>query len=394
MGDYNDIFSDYVAPTNPKSDDNFNIFNVLDLEYDEVRLHSRILKYFIENDQGKSFLKVLTETILVKNFPEKKAWLEQGMSSDNIEVSIEKSINSIEGDLSNGRIDLLLRFNDLFIIIENKIFANDQEKQLVKYHDYLNHKEKFLLLYLTPDGRAPDPKSIQSEQNNKLLKCNEDYHLISYKDHILRWLQEYEVNCNKSREILEQYINTVKKICRIMTEEDKNRILGLFKEDNKFIQNFHLIKSDIDTIEKQIHDFWRKISDQISIDFDGNKLKTHFKEGSIMFKLFPNDRGIMNFYIQYKPNFNEAPFLSIWLNSKKQKEFESKKVELGTMNFSFQEGYLQKQDDVELFTKDVFIDFIKNENIDRHLELISNKVKKYLEEKEIYIEFLRKTIIQ
>ena len=37
MGDYNDIFSDYVAPTNPKSDDNFNIFNVLDLEYDEVR---------------------------------------------------------------------------------------------------------------------------------------------------------------------------------------------------------------------------------------------------------------------------------------------------------------------------------------------------------------------
>jgi hypothetical protein len=327
MEDYNDIFSDYLAPTNPKSDDNFNIFNVLDLEYDEVRLHSRILKYFIENDQGKSFLKVLNETIFEKNFPKKKAWLEQGMSSENIEVSIEKSINSLEGDLTGGRIDLLLKFNDLFIIIENKIFANDQENQLIKYHDYLKNKEKFLLLYLTPDGRAPDPKSNESEENNKLLKCNEDFHLISYKDHILKWLQEYEVTGNKSREILEQYITTLKKICRIMTEEDKNRILGLFKEDNKFIQNFHLIKSDIDTIEKQIHDFWREISDKISIDFEENKLKTHFKEGSIMFNLFQEKRGEMNFYIQYKPNFNEAPFMSIWLNSKKQKEFENRKVD-------------------------------------------------------------------
>lgn len=386
MEGYNDIFSDYLAPTNPKSDDNFNIFNVLDLEYDEVRLHSRILKYFIENDQGKSFLKVLNETIFEKNFPKKKAWLEQGMSSENIEVSIEKSINSLEGDLTGGRIDLLLKFNDLFIIIENKIFANDQENQLIKYHDYLKNKEKFLLLYLTPDGRAPDPKSNESEENNKLLKCNEDFHLISYKDHILKWLYEYEVNCNKSRGILEQYITTLKKICRIMTEEEKNRILGLFKEDNKFIQNFHLIKSDIDTIEKQIHDFWREISDKLSIDFDENKLKTHFKEGSIMFNLFQEKRGEMNFYIQYKPNFNEAPFMSIWLNSKKQKEFENRKVDHQDLYFSFQEGYFQKQEEKELFTKDVFIKFIENENIQEHLKLIVDKIENYLDENKDYIK--------
>jgi len=102
----------------------------------------------------------------------------------------------------------------------------------------------------------------------------------------------------------------------------------------------------------------------------------------------------MNFYIQYKPNFTESPFMSIWLNSKKQKEFENKKVDHQDLDFSFLEGYLQKQEDKELFTKDVFIDFIKNGNVKEHTELISNKVKKYLEEKEIYIEFLRKTIIQ
>jgi hypothetical protein len=385
---YNDIFSDYIVPTNINSDDNFNIFNVLDIEYDEVRLHSKILKYFIELDQGKSFLKVLTET-----FPEKKAWLEQCMSSDNVKVIIEKSINSMEEDLTDGRIDLLINFKNFSIIIENKIFAKDQENQLIKYYNYVESSGKaFLILYLTPNGSLPNEKSIEDKKNDKKLKCNEDFHLISYKEHILRWLQEYEVTGNKSREILEQYINTVKKICRIMTEEDKNRILGLFKEENKFIQNFHLIKSDIDTIEKQIHDFWREISEKLNIEntiYNG----VNFKEGSIMFNVFQEKRGEMNFYIQYKPNFTESPFMSIWLNSKKQKEFENKKVDHQDLDFSFHEGYLQKQEDEELFTKDVFIDFIKNENIDRHLELISNKVKKYLEEKEKYFIFLKENLL-
>lgn len=387
MEDYNDIFLDYIVPTNVNSDDNFNIFNVLDIEYDEVRLHSRILKCFIELDQGKSFLKLLTVT-----FPEKKAWLEQYMTSENVQVVIEKSINSIEEDLTDGRIDLFIKFNDFFIIIENKIFAKDQENQLIKYHNYVESKEKFLLLYLTPDGKAPDKKSTDDEKNSKKLKCNEDYHLISYKDHILRWLQEYEVTGNKSMEILEQYITTLKKICRIMTEEDKNRILGLFKEDNKFIQNFHLIKSDIATIEKQIHIFWGEVSNKMNLENTG-VTKTDFKEGSIMFNVFQNERGLMNFYIQYKPNFTEAPFMSIWLNSKKQKEFENKKVDHQDLDFSFHEGYLQKEEDEDLFTKDVFIDFIKNGNNIRQVELISNKVKKYLEDKEIYIIFIKEKLL-
>jgi len=389
MEDYNDIFSDYVAPTNPKSDDNFNIFKILDLEYDEVRLHSRILKYFIENDQGNSFLKVIAESVTENN------WLNQCLSSDNVKVSIEKSINSIEEDLSDGRIDILVQIDDFSIIIENKILAKDLENQLIKYFNHLNPSgqtqnenkdQNFLILYLTPNGSHPDEKSIKFK--NYTLRHKKDFHIISYKDHILKWLHEYEVNCNKSKGILEQYIRTLKKICRIMTEEEKNRILGLFKEDNKFIQNFHLIKSDIDTIEKQIHDFWREISDQISIDFDGNKLKTHFKEGSIMFNLFQEKRGEMNFYIQYKPNFNEAPFMSIWLNSKKQKEFENKKVNHQNIDFSFQEGYFQKQEEKELFTKDVFIKFTENENIQEHLKLIVDKIENYLHENKHYIKFL------
>lgn len=377
---YNDIFLDYIVPVNVNHDDNFNIFNVLDIEYDEVRLHSRMLKYFIELDQGKSFLKLLTVTF---SESEKKAWLEQCMSSENVEVIIEKSINSFKEDLTDGRIDLLIKFNDFSIIIENKIFAKDQENQLIKYHNYVESKEKFLLLYLTPDGRSPDLKSTDDKKNSKKLKCNEDYHLISYKNHILKWLQEYEVTGNKSREILEQYITTLKKICRIMTEEDKTRIFGLLNKEN-FAKNIQNIKSDIETIEEQIHSFWLAVCEKI---MTVSHKKVDFKKGSIMIEILSEKRGQMNFYLEYKPNFNDKPFIGIWFNrenAEKYRDYLNRNKEKFKDEDPLtidNDGYLQKQELNELLTKDVFIDFIKNGNIDGHVELISNKVKKYLEEK-------------
>jgi hypothetical protein len=385
MEDYNDIFLDYIVPTNINSDDNFNIFNVLDIEYDEVRLHSRMLKYFIELDQGKSFLKLLTVTF---SESEKKACLEQCMSSENVEVIIEKSINSIKEDLTDGRIDLLIKFNDFSIIIENKIFAKDQENQLIKYHNYVESKEKFLLLYLTPDGRSPDLKSTDDE--NTKLKCHKDYHLISYKNHILKWLQEYEVTGNKSREILEQYITTLKKICRIMTEEDKTRIFGLLNKEN-FAKNIQNIKSDIETIEEQIHGFWLEVCEKIKTVSDK---KVDFKKGSIMIEILSDKRGQMNFYLEYKPNFNDKPFIGIWFNRENAEKYrdylnrnKEKYKDEDPLTID-NDGYLQKQELNELFTKDVFLAFIENKNIQDHLKLIADKISTYLKDNEKYIDFL------
>ena len=390
--EYYNFLSNYKV-TNSKSDDNFNIFNILDIEYDEVRLHSRILKYFVEQDQQK-FLEVIAASL-----PENNSLIKR-LPMSNLKVSIEKSINSIEEDLSDGRIDLLLQFDDFTIIIENKIFARDQESQLIKYYNFVKlairyetrkSDESFLILYLTPNGSPPSENSINFKNIN--LEQNKDFYLISYKHHVLKWLKNYEQKSNKLKETIEQYIKTVEKICGIMSEEDKERILRLMSEE-KFIQNFKQIKWDIGAIEVKIHDFWRVVSEKINIEYNGINVKTHFKEDSIMFNLFSNERGIMNFYLQYKPNFNESPFLSIWLNSKKQKEFESKKSNFNSLDFSFNEGYLNIREDKDLFTKDVFKTFVADNNEIKqvHIELINKKIKQYLEENKYYIKTLKENI--
>ena len=45
----NDILEIYNF-SDLKSESYFNIFKILQLDYDKVRLHSRILKFFIEED--------------------------------------------------------------------------------------------------------------------------------------------------------------------------------------------------------------------------------------------------------------------------------------------------------------------------------------------------------
>ena len=388
---YNVVFN-YEA-TDSKSDDNFNIFNILDIEYDEVRLHSRILKYLIEQDQ-QGFLEAIAISLPENSNVTKK------LHKGNLKVSIEKSINSIEEDLSDGRIDLLLQFDDFTIIIENKLYARDQESQLIKYHNFIksaiadkskNSVDFFLILYLTPNGSPPSEYSIKFNDIN--LEQNKDFFLISYEHNIKKWLNNFEHANNNLKEIIKQYIKTIEKICRIMSKEDKERILRLLGED-KLIQNFEQIKWDIGIIERKIHDFWRDVSEKINVEYNSNKLNTHFKEGSIMFNLFSDERGIINFYLQYKPNFNESPFLSIWLNSKKQKEIESKKSNINGLDFSFNNGYLNIREDKDLFTNDVFKTFVADNNEIKqiHIELINEKIKQYLEENKFYIKTLKENI--
>ena len=63
-----------------------------------------------------------------------------------------------------GQMDILLRFEDppFHIAIENKIWAEDQPKQIDRYHAYLEKQAgKHVLVYLTSDGRDPSEGSMK-----------------------------------------------------------------------------------------------------------------------------------------------------------------------------------------------------------------------------------------
>src|SRR5262245_23532359 len=82
---------------------------------------------------------------------------------------------------SSGRIDIVI--DPVFgspIIVENKIYAGDQENQLFRYR---NHYPNAHILYLTLDGSTPAASSIGN------MVIDNDFHTGSYKKDILKWLE-------------------------------------------------------------------------------------------------------------------------------------------------------------------------------------------------------------
>ena len=181
------------------SGDNFNVFNILDIQNLE-KTHSKVIAELLNpqgcHDSGDVYLKHFLSVIKVDDF-----------QTVNVQVEKEKFVGKISSDEEEGgRIDIVITNHDSNnpIIIENKIYARDGNKQLVRYKNY-NKNGK--LYYLNLDSSKPSKESIGE------LSPKKDFTIISYSDHILRWLdlcKKDSVDKPLIRETINQYINIVK----------------------------------------------------------------------------------------------------------------------------------------------------------------------------------------
>lgn len=194
------------------SGENFNIFNVLGLTSNEVRTHSAFVAELLNpkggHDQNNAFLDLFCKQFNITN-----------IDTLNCKVEIEKIIGIISENYEDGgRIDIVVHdVNRNGFIIENKIYAGDQSKQLIRYNNWAkNHLNiDYKLFYLTLFG---DSASIESITNNDGLIA---YDSISYSYDIIEWLkdcQKQAVNHPTLRETIRQYINLLK----ILTHQTNN----------------------------------------------------------------------------------------------------------------------------------------------------------------------------
>lgn len=119
----------------------------------------------------------------------------------------DKSRVHTEHSTEEGRIDILIEDNqNRSIIIENKIYANDQPEQLKRYNRYAQtYKNGYQILYLTLLG---DNASEQSGGGVSYLS-------ISYKENIINWLEKCVAIASRFptvRETIIQYINHLKQL--------------------------------------------------------------------------------------------------------------------------------------------------------------------------------------
>lgn len=192
--------------------ESFNIFSICGVNHYEVT-HSAIIAEFLDpqgsHGQGLAFVKAFVESLNLQDFD---------FSLNGVEVATEMVT-------PNGRIDIVIsNGSKQAIIIENKIYAADQWKQLKRYDEFAKTKypNGYKILYLTLNGNDPnDDKSRKVE-----------YITISYKHHIIDWLLQCKllaIDKPLIRETLNQYIQHIKNLTNTidMENNEKNSIIEL-----------------------------------------------------------------------------------------------------------------------------------------------------------------------
>lgn len=182
----------------------FNLFRIFGVDHYE-NTHSAILAELL-NPNGTHGLK--------------HKFIESFIETLNIEELIndfdyENCTVKTEFDIINGRIDILIRdIHNKALIIENKIYAQDQWEQLKRYNRFALNEfgdNNYVILYLTLSGNEA---SAQSSKNVNYIQISYSFDIIDWLNKCVEIAARYPI----VRESIIQYINHLK----ILTNQDMN----------------------------------------------------------------------------------------------------------------------------------------------------------------------------
>lgn len=206
--------------------DEFDVFSVVGLWDEEVNLHSSIIAELLDpygsHGAGDYYLKQFFHILERDDFP-----LDSKRVKPNSVRRIKERYIGPKTETTGGRIDIIIEDGKYALIIENKPGYEDQDGQLLRYHNYA--KDKYvdnILVYLTKDGRKAEEKTTGGERLN--YKC------LSFDD-ILLWLDN--CSCRNSpnqnmKVIINQYKLHLKKVLgNTMDDNNSRKLLELLTQN-------------------------------------------------------------------------------------------------------------------------------------------------------------------
>lgn len=210
----------------------FNIFQFFKVGENKV---SEVLAYFLDvnqnHGQGNVFLKEFVNTFYKEN------------------VDISQYQNICEKTITeNRRIDIYIQLKDITIAVENKLWADDLENQLLDYSNFLEKDSNgnYILLYLTPYGNDPSEKSISKEKKEELINENK-LKIVSYCEDILSIINKWLIVCEADNVVyflreFKKYLETtflgkntlnMSNELRAIIKENHNSVKQLVNEYNR-----------------------------------------------------------------------------------------------------------------------------------------------------------------
>lgn len=253
--------------------EDFNIFEILGIGHLEAATHSKFLGNLLNpqgsHSQGTLFLELFLGELGITT-----------LNINNAKIELEKSIGK------QGRLDIYITDSEnTSIVIENKIYAGLQYRQLERYCEFLESektKNKHLL-FLTLSPYDEDNKKSIAECIGEWAQIVKFKH-ISYQYEMLSWLEkcrEKAVQLPLIRESLTQYIQTIK--IRNNMNTTNNMIVELFnlsKEDSSLYDTLSDIFSAYTDLRLlMFKNFCKEIGTRLldfnpEVDNDGLSIKT------------------------------------------------------------------------------------------------------------------------
>lgn len=252
---------DYKRQEDEKGE-SYNLFKIIDMTSNETSVHSAFLADLLNpkglHHMGDTFLRLFTDEFLN----------DMSFSTETAVVEREKYIGPVTAT-TGGRLDIIVTDTDKkAIIIENKIYASDQENQLIRYHNYAEtNTSEHKLFYLSLDGTVHDEDKTAKHDNKELIE-EEHYFTISYESDILKWLElcrEKVVDKPLIREGISHYINLIKHLTnQTISKEMEKDLKNLILENPKYIQNLGIIREaiNISVVELQRR-FWELLKEKM-----------------------------------------------------------------------------------------------------------------------------------
>lgn len=253
--------------------ENFNIFRVLKVEAREVRTHSAFLSELLHpkgsHGLGDVFLKLFLEQVRVENLEGKEIQYDARFAlaefqPEHAKAQAEYHIGSKTED-AGGRMDILVTSRSNKLIIENKIYAGDQENQLVRYH---NFDRTAPLYYLTLWANQRP-----AEHSGGDLKEGEHYKRISYEIEIMEWLEkcrEKAANRALLRETITQYIYLIKHLThKSLNKNMENELIGLVMKSEGSFKAYEALRSlnILATINNKVAEQFKGMAQKMGLKF-------------------------------------------------------------------------------------------------------------------------------
>lgn len=209
---FSDLFSNFeVAERNDAQNrrvftPEFNLFKILNIGHLEERVHSPFLSNLLRptgtHDQGMLFFTAFIDHLFYEGYSQLVA---------NVSIKEEFSTNY-------GVFDIFIQYQinskPFYLVIENKIYAADQDQQMTRYHKALvksfSARDNFLLVYLTPYGQPPQPYSI-SDELRTALTTTKNFRCLSYHQDITNILNRcmLKIEAPLLKATVSQYLSTI-----------------------------------------------------------------------------------------------------------------------------------------------------------------------------------------